>query len=366
MKIAIAFNHLNPGGITSYIRSLCLGLKERGHQIYLVTAGGSAFNEISQHVDRSIIAPIQTSSEINPVLLTAHRKIHTFLKEVSPQIFHSNSRVTQVLAAASAKKIGMKRVFTCHGFFKTRLGRYLFPMWGDRLIAISPQVREHLISQWKVQPQKIDLITHGISILQNNNEVAKQQARAKYNIPSDCFVIGAFGRYSSVKGYDILIEATTKLKAHIPNLLVVIAGHGEEYLKYKRLIDKDKLSQQVYVLPNERIVEPDVVDAFDIFCAPSRQEGLGLSIMEAMGKRVPVIASEVGGIPQLISNHESGLLFSPQSPDALTQAALKMYQDRELRSSCAREAFKKASQLFSLDRMIDSTIESYEKTSQDH
>lgn len=240
--------------------------------------------------------------------------------------------------------------------------RYMFPMWGERVIAISPQVQSHLTEDWNLDLSRVDLITHGVQIAENSGESQRKLMRDKYGIPSSRFVVGVFGRYSSVKGFDRLIHAACELKAKIPDILIVIAGSGREYNSYRSIIEQSRLNDVVKIYPNEGQVDPDIVSAYDVFCAPSRQEGLGLSIMEAMGKNIAVTASDVGGIPQLISHNETGLLFGDGADMSLIESIVKMYEDKDFRNHCARNAYVKASRMFTIGQMIESTVKCYEKT----
>ncbi len=149
------------------------------------------------------------------------------------------------------------------------------------------------------------------------------------------FVVGQIGALvDRHKGQSTLIEATAKLFCKLPNLKVVFLGCGE---------DEDKLKTQARSLPIEFLGFKDNVQDyltnFDIFAYPSNNEGLGSTILDAMNLGVPVIASKVGGIPELVTHDSSGLLIPPHDSDALASAILRLHDDFALKKRLANKGF---------------------------
>ncbi|MDD5568665.1 MAG: glycosyltransferase, partial [Candidatus Omnitrophica bacterium] len=165
MNILFITNHLNTGGITSYLFTLAGGLKKKGHNVFVASSGGELTDKFKESGLEIIPIPIMTKKEINPKIILSAFKLSGVIKKNKIDIIHSHSRTTQVLGCLLACVSGVKHIFTCHGFFKRRLLRRLFPCWGDKVIAISHQVKEHLVVDFKLAENKITVINNGIDMV---------------------------------------------------------------------------------------------------------------------------------------------------------------------------------------------------------
>ena len=151
MHIYQLTTHLNIGGITQYVFDLSSELLKRGHQVTVVSSGGSCAEAFQKQGITVIIINLQTKSELSPKLLQAQTKLIKVFKEKKPDIVHAHTRVTQILAHRIQRKSQILFVTTCHGFYKRRLGRRLNPAWGDYVIAISEAVAKHLEEIFRVE-----------------------------------------------------------------------------------------------------------------------------------------------------------------------------------------------------------------------
>jgi glycosyltransferase involved in cell wall biosynthesis len=327
MNILYLSNHLNVGGITSYIFSLAKGLKERRHNVYVASSSGTCLGKFIQEGINYIHIPIKTKSEIDSRILFSLFKLRKYIKEKNIDIVHANTRVTQVLACLIQKYSGRPYISTCHGFFKPKFFRRLFPCWGERVIAISQQVSDHLRDDFKVEEEKIRVIHNGIDLnrFPTQDLKAKSAAKEKFGL-NDAKVIGIIARLSDVKGHIYLIEAMQKVLEKIPDARLLIIGEGKEKRKLNDLVKHLGIANSVFFMAS---VEDtfEALSAMDVFVMPSLKEGLGLSLIEAMACGIPVIGSSVGGIKTLIRDGENGLLVVPADSDGLSQAILELLQD---------------------------------------
>jgi len=172
--------------------------------------------------------------------------------------------------------------------------------------------------------------------------------------------LGLVARLSDVKGQDILVDAMSEVVKKVSNAKLILFGEG----KLERML-RDKVEvlgigdSVIFDLTINRPAE--CMSVLDIFVAPSRMEGLGLSIMEAQACGLPVIGSRVGGIPQIIEDNVTGVLVEPQDPKELADAIVKLLNDAELRKTLGANARIYAQDNYSSDEMINKTIEVYEK-----
>ena len=264
------------------------------------------------------------------------------------------------MAACLNKITGKPFVSTCHGFFKRRLSRRIFPCWGKRVIAISEAVYEHLHKDFHIDPKRVVLIKNGID-LENFPMVSaqtKEMKRRAFGL-ADEPIIGIIARLSSVKGHDVLIEAMKKVAAEFPRAKLLIVGEGSLEKELKAMVEDFKLSSNVrfYSIVNQSL---DMLALFDIFVMPSRQEGLGLSVMEAQAAGLPVVASKVGGLPSLIEDGRTGLLVPSENANLLAGAILLLLRNRDKAREMGGRARDFIQKEFSAQRMVEETVRVYQ------
>jgi len=264
-----------------------------------------------------------------------------------------------VLGCLSRRFTGTRHVSTCHGFFKRRLSRRLFPCWGEKIIAISEQVKEHLNNDFKVDLNRISLIHNGIDTgrFKRFSQSDKEKAKLRLGL-GQTIVVGIVARLSDVKGHKYLIEAMKPVLELYPDVQLLIAGTGKMEKELKRLTESLNIKKSVFFMPvalDTRVI----LSAIDIFVMPSLKEGLGLALMEAMASGLAVIGSRVGGIKTLIIEGKNGLLFEPADTQGLKEAILTLLADPEKREALAREANEFITKNFSKDKMVLETERVY-------
>ena len=359
MNILFLANHLNIGGITSYLDSLSTGLKEKGHNIHIASSGGDKLQDFLDSGVKFIQVPLKTKAEFSPKVLFSFFKLLPYIKKNKIDIIHANTRVTQVLGCLLGSFSAKPLVSTCHGFFKPRVFRKILPCWGRRVIAISQQVKDHLIDDFKVQADKIELINNGIDLKRFNGPEGfdKELIRSEIGL-DDGPVVGIVGRLSDVKGHIYLIEALSIIAREIPEVKLLIVGEGKMFGQLEALSKRLKIEDKVYFI-NSVMDTRKVLSVMDIFAMPSLKEGLGLALMEAMASGLAVVGSDVGGIKTLIAHGENGLLVEPEDSKGLAGAITQLLKDKEKRRILGENARKFISTNFSSQKMSDETERLY-------
>lgn len=362
MNILFLTTHLNVGGISSYLLSLSGGLKERGHNIYLASSPGELLDEFKALGVKFIPIPIKTKSEGNIFkILASLFRLLPYIKDNHIDIVHSHTRVTQVLGSFVKKRSGIAHVTTCHGFFKNRLSRRLFPCWGDKVIAISGQVEEHLIRDFGLKKEKIEIVNNGIDInrFKVNSRQFTAEAKKKLGLGNGP-VAGIVARLSDVKGHIYLIEAFKEVLVKFPDAQLLIVGEGKMKESLLGLTFKLGLENNVYFLSN--IIDTrEVLSAMDVFILPSLKEGLGLGLMEAMAAGLAVAGTDVGGIKSLIRDGENGILVKPADKSGIAKAISGLFSDSGKRDSLGAKARDFIKNNFSLEKMVIQTERTYQE-----
>ena len=357
MKILFLANHLNVGGISSYLFTLAKGLKLKGHEVYLASSGGQLCDKFTKAGVVHLDVPLNTKNEISPKILLSFLKLKRQLKENKIDLIHSHSRTTQVLGALLSRSWSTPHIFTCHGFFKPRLSRRIFPCWGQAVIAISQEVAEHLEKDFNLAPDKISVINNGIDLLSFGDFSLRTKVRNSLGV-GDYPLIGIIARLSDVKGHLYLLRALAKIIPSCPNVKLLIVGTGK--MKVKLVAEAKFLGiNQNIIFQDEASNTQEILSALDVFVMPSLQEGLGLALMEAMAQGLAVVGSSVGGIKTLIQDSHNGYLVTPADTDSLSQAILKLLLNPALRQELGKNARQFILENFSQEKMVSQTEKIY-------
>jgi len=361
MNILYIANHLNIGGITSYIYTLASGLKKKGHNIYIATSDGIMLPEFIKKGFTYLPIPIKTKKEIGPKIVMCEFVLAGSIRRFNIDIIHSHSRTTQVLGTLLRRHTGIPHVYTCHGFFKRRLLRRMFPCWGDKIIAISEQVKEHLLDDFDVDEKQIVVVHNGIDIdkFKSQNPKAKSEIKKELGLGNGP-VVGIVARLSDVKGHKYLIEAMKDVLKEFPDAQLLIAGDGKEKNNLVNLANSLGISDKIIFKPEAHGTK-EILSVMDVFVMPSLKEGLGLALMEAMSSGVPVIGSDIGGIKTLIQDDVTGLLVRPADAIRLSRAIVSVLKNRKMAESLAKQASRFINENFSQEKMVLKTEEVYKE-----
>jgi len=348
------------GGIASYIVNLAKHLKKRGDTLFVASSGGDMVDQLTKAGITHIKLNLKTKSELSPKLILALPKLLSLVREKDIQVIHAHTRVTQVLACIASRLSHISYVATCHGFFNLRIGRRIFKCWGDKTIAISDAVKKHLIDDFKVSPADIALIYNGVEIERFKREFDEEERDSlKRELDLiDKTVIGAIGRLSPVKGYRYLIEAFKILLDKDRDLRLLIVGDGPEKEDLKDYCKRLGIEESV-TFAALRIDTPHLFSIMDVFVASSVQEGLGLSIAEALAAKKPVVASDIGGISSLIRDNETGLLVKPRDSKALAEKISSLLEDSNLGNRLKMNGCRLVERKFTMDGMADKVQKVY-------
>jgi glycosyltransferase involved in cell wall biosynthesis len=355
MRILLLTNHFNTGGITSYLTTLASGLVKRGHTVVIASGDGDCVPNLEASGVKHRPVELNVKCEWHPMVFLTAFRLAILVKREHIDIIHANTRSSQWCAALVSFLTGVPYVTTCHGFFRPRVGRLLFPLWGRAVVAISPQVREHLIRDLHVRPAKVCLVPNGIDIEKfrplNNEE--KMAGRRRWRLPTGQ-VIGIVARLSDVKGHEFLIRAMPGIMIDFPGVVCAIFGVGPEERSLRHLVREHDLERNVFFYDAVNKAH-EIIPLMDVFVIPSLQEGIGLSIMEAGACGVVVVASRVGGIPEVVADGENGLLVPPRDPGAIARAVSTLLGDPARARSMGLRAREIVIEKFSAERMINGT-----------
>ena len=190
------------------------------------------------------------------------------------------------------------------------------------LVAISQAIAQRLEQQFKRSVEIIPSVNAGFA----TNQEVSSQLQAQY---ADCFVIGQVGALvDRHKGQSVTLKAAALLKEQIPTLKVLFLGSGEDEAQLQQLAQDLNVDAEFLGFKNN---VADYLPCFDVFAFPSNYEGLGSVLLDVMAAKVPVVAANTGGIPDIVKNGESGLLIQPKDYRALADAIQQIKENQQIR-----------------------------------
>ena len=365
MKILHLTNHLNPGGISSYVYTIACEMNRRGHQSFVLSSEGSLVARFQDAGIKVFLMIPKTKSELDARLYFCLPRICQLITREGINLLHAHTRVSQVLAAWIKLLTGIPYVTTCHAFCKRRLGRRLFPAWGDHVIAISDPVKELLVHEFRLKKKKVTTIHNGIDIeaLQDKMRSKNREAILKdWGIPPNrSIVISAISRIVAVKGHEVLLKAMTQLVPKYPSLHLIITGAGPRQKHIEKITRDFQIDRNVTFTGSLEDVTKTIA-VTNIFVSPILQgEAFGLSIAEAMALKIPVVTTMSWSLKDAYKDHESVLLVQPGDPLSLAKALEELIVNQDLRRSLAENAYSIIRGRFSVESMGEKIEKLYKR-----
>ena len=304
--------------------------------------------------------------------LTVHGRLWKLLRELKPDIVHTRNLATLEVQATAALAGVRLRVHGEHGWDvgdldgsrgKHRLMRRLFRPLVTQYIALSRHQSEYLRSAVMVNPARLNHVCNGV-------DTDRFSPRAKPSpsplpegfAPADSVVIGSVMRMQPVKAPVDLARAFIMLRDRhpewFPRMRLVMVGNGPLQAAVQQLLIESGVAGQAW-LPGARDDIPALMDAMDLFVLPSLAEGICNTILEAMACGRPVVATNVGGNPELVQDRETGALVPPSRPDILASQMMAYAMDPVRRRREGRAARTRAEAEFSIDAMLSGYMRVY-------
>jgi glycosyltransferase involved in cell wall biosynthesis len=253
---------------------------------------------------------------------------------------------------------GLQVIFTEHGRYndgpplpkRKAVNPWLARIPGP-IYAVSSALREHMVAEG-YPAHKVSVIHNGIDPGCVPGEFERGRARAALGVGDDTFLVGAAARLDHVKDLPTLITAFASLREAHPNARLVIAGEGQERANLERQIGERGLGTDVSLLGHRDDVR-SLMPGFDLYVNSSISEGISVTILEAMAACVPVIATRVGGNPEIVVDGMNGLLVPARSPGELASAMRTLAAAPSMRDALAREGRRTVERDFRIDQMVD-------------
>ena len=282
--------------------------------------------------------------------------IQRLIRKKRIDLVHSNTLWDNPYGVIPARRRKIPSV--CHlrnTFTKDKVKKYYLPR-ADAVICVSDEIKRCIGKQ---EGERAVTIYNGVDIKKFNDSVKGEEIRKKFGIGKNDFLIGVVGRVDRTKGQELLIEAFASLAGKYENIkLIVVGGSSRKerryYLGLRKYSNTLKLNKKVIFTGHRKDI-PEITAAIDLSVFPSlptSNEGFGRSIIEAMAMKKPVIASDTGGVPEVVADGVTGELFPAGNQQKLTEAIERLMLDEKRRFTMGEKGYMRVIENFTIERNI--------------
>jgi glycosyltransferase involved in cell wall biosynthesis len=290
------------------------------------------------------------------------------LSRFRPDVLHVHNWSTSLYGIAAARLVGIPLVIYGDGGRdvpegpsrrRRALMRALAPHV-DRFTAVCDFLGKELQEHWRVPADRVHVIPNGVDLPRIDAALEKKEARRRLGLPQDGLVVGAIaGRFRDVKRLPNLIDAIGRIAADRPHLHLALVGDPLEHEHDLRSRATALGLDERFHLPGHVAGVHAVLKAFDVIVNCSVFEGASNAVLEAMGSGLPVVATSVGGTPEMIVDGESGLLVPPDDVGALARAIAQLADDPAIRARCGKNARRRIEERHTHEAMLAQYVALY-------
>ncbi len=359
MKILHTNFHRGWGGQSNRILTECRGLAAQGHEVTLAVPEGSELSRRGGDAGLNVFTDVHFARGFRPTKL-AHDigSLRALFRDRNFDIIHTHG--SQDSWAVAYSLIGFKPrpivLRTRHNLFPIRdhfMNRLLYAKWTDGLVCISEAILEDCASKSYLNRENLSLVHSAVDEERFASKSGGDEIRSEFNLAGK-YVAGITGRLRSEKGHVHLFDALPKVIAAAPDFVLLVIGAGSLEDELKQRVESLGVGRHV-IFTGFRTDVPRFLSALNLFVMPSISEGLGTAIIEAAMAGLPIVASRVGGIPDIIEDGRGGLLVPPANPEALADAILALYRDRSEGEKMAQAARNHALEKFTTKLLAEKT-----------
>jgi glycosyltransferase involved in cell wall biosynthesis len=370
-QICFVITKSNFGGAQKYVFELATSLDKNTFDVVVALGGHGVLKEklITSGIEVITIPNLERNISIFKEC-ASFKFLYNLFSERHFDIVHLNSSKIGGLGSLAARLTGVpKIIFTAHGwafnedrgFISKVLMKFIY--WviiflSDKTIAVSQNLKERVIG-WPFVSNKIEVIHNGVKEIDFYEKEKSRGILSEINpkIYTNKFLIGTIAELHNIKGLDILIDSIKELPEN-ENIQFIIIGEGEKRIELEKQILDSGLENKVILLGFLDNVAK-YLKAFDLFVLPSRSEALALVILEAGLAQVPVIATRVGGIPEVISDSKFGKLVSSENKSELSISIQNSIDNYEQTKLTAQNLNQRVQENFSYQKMLNETLRLY-------
>ncbi len=361
-------------GVQKAMFELLSGLDQDRYEIMVLCKEEGELTEELRKLSVRTITMGTLVRPINPFLdILALFKLYFLFKKIKPDIVHTHSSKTGFLGRISAHLAGVPVVFhTIQGFavhqYSSRISNmFLIPIerfaahYADMHISVNEYDRIYAIKKKIIPPKKIVTVYNGIRNFNSYPKESMSRVRESLNIPKDSIIVTQVGRLWKQKAPHVFVRTAAKVLKSYPRTFFIMVGDGASKQELISLSKNLGISEHIRFLGWRKDVDR-ILGITDIFVLTSLWEGLSIAILEAMAKKIAVVASDIKGNNELVVDGKTGYLCEPNNSNSFSEKIGLLINNREHLKSMGEEAFNRFNKYFTVDHMvkqIDDLYQSY-------
>lgn len=322
-------------------------------------------DQLRENDIETVILPSRRSWDVSFLA----RLIHS-IRDFKTDVIHSHLPGANLYSCLAGAFTRRPVITTFHGelFLPGSITRHarmkdlLIRNLASQVVLVADYLRHDFINIARFPVEKLSIIRNAVPIQEPDPSFDGVSKRASLGIEPDEKVVGIVGNFKPPKGYEYFVEAARRIIEVMPKVKFLVVGQGEGKIKrnVEAFIEQHQLQDNIRLLGYRSDVN-ELVKIIDVFVLSSISEGLPLAAVEAMAASKPVVATRVGGLPELVQDGKNGFLVPAGDAAALAEKILILLRDHDLRQSMGLKAHKIAASAFSIEGMVDSYQQLYER-----
>ena len=354
------------GGVERYLQTLFKYSDKEQVENILVCSQNYDYKKMKSLADRVIV--LKMAHQINPSSdIKVEKALRRIIKQLKPDIVYAHSSKAGALARIADLGLKNRVIYNPHGWAfnmqqsakKKEMYKWVEKIsahFCDKIVCISDAEKESALREKICKPSKLQVIYNGIDLEAIKNTIPK--TKAELNIPEDAFVVGMVGRLSKQKAPDVFVKAAKLIKDKIPNAYFLMVGDGELRGQVENLIHQYDLGSSFLI--TGWVDNPTAyMKIMDVGMLLSRWEGFGLVLLEYMACGVPIVATNVDAIPNIIKDGVNGMLVNKDSFVGVQKVCTGLKNDTELKDRIIASAKSMVRNKFGAKRVAKESIGLY-------
>jgi glycosyltransferase involved in cell wall biosynthesis len=372
IRVLRVIARLNVGGPALHVAYLSSGLADRGYETTLVAGdvggGEESMESVAEQRGVDIVRLPGLSRELSPMRdLVAVWRLARIIRRVKPDVIHTHTAKAGAVGRAAALFAGRPRPVIVHTFHGHVLRGYfgaagslvfraietMLARVTDRLIAVSPEVRDELVGLRVAPRSKFEVIRLGIELEPRVHFAGDTaEVRRRLGIPSEKYVVGWFGRMTAVKRTDDLLTMLTGLRERGIDALLILVGDGTDRAELEQRAHDLGIARSCLFLGYQDEVAPWYAIC-DVVVLTSASEGTPVTIIEALAAGRPVVSTRVGGVPDVVEEGETGFLVRRGDTHAMAERLELLARDPERARAMGEAGRARVLERYAVSRLVD-------------
>jgi len=355
MNILQVLPELRVGGVETGTVDLARHLVKAGHKAVVVSGGGELVAELESCGAVHYKLPVHKKSLFS--MIGAVSRLAEVIKKEGIDIVHARSRVPAWIAYFACRRTGVVFITTCHGYYSKHFFSQVMG-WGKRVIALSNIIARHMLDDFGVPHERISFVPRGVDLSRFSYMNPDEKRKKGFNV-------GIIARMTPLKGHLHFMKAMAKAARAIPDLKIWVVGSAppskEAYKEQVEVLTKRLgLWNCTEFLGTQRDIAAILSHLDLLVMATTTHEAFGRVVIEAQASGVPVVATAVGGVVDIIEDGKNGLLVPPADADRMADAAVRVFKDPAFARQLAESAYLKVKEKYNVELMVRNTLSVYE------